>query len=157
MKKPLVDGLYQLKKFQGKGGWTYAALPEVQPDKKSYFNWVKVNGRIDDYELTNSQLMPLGNGQLFLPVKAEIRKRIGKQAGDWVQIRLYPIQPPVDSHQDLLLCLEDEPRAHQTFLQCTADEQQACIDWIDSAKTDETKVERIAITIERLLKGRKIG
>lgn len=156
MEKPLVDGPYRLEKFQGKGGWTYVALPEVQPDKKSYFNWVKVNGRIDDYELTNFQLMPMGNGRLFLAVKAEIRKTIGKQEGDWVHITLYPVLPPIDTRRDLLLCLEDEPRALQTFLSYTPEEQNAYIDWIDSAKIDQTKVDRMAKTIERLLKGLKI-
>ncbi|RAK02922.1 bacteriocin resistance YdeI/OmpD-like protein [Larkinella arboricola] len=157
MEEPLVDGSYRLKKFEGKGGWTYAALPEVKPDKKSYFNWVKVKGRIDEYELKNCQLMPLGNGQLFLAVKAEIRKQIGKQAGDWVHITLYPEQAPVDTRKDLLLCLEDEPQAHQTFLSYSDDEQKAYIDWIDLAKTEESRIERMAETINRLLRNKKLS
>ncbi|MGV3560973.1 YdeI/OmpD-associated family protein [Larkinella arboricola] len=157
MEKPLVDGSYRLKKFEGKGGWTYVALPEVKPDKKSYFNWVKVKGRIDEYELKNCQLMPLGNGQLFLAVKAEIRKQIGKQAGDWVHITLYPEQAPVDTRKDLLLCLEDEPQAHQTFLSYSDDEQKAYIDWIDLAKTEESRIERMAETINRLLRNKKLS
>ncbi|MFD1144522.1 YdeI/OmpD-associated family protein [Larkinella insperata] len=157
MEKPLVDGPYRLEKFQGKGGWTYAALPEVKPDKKSYFNWVKVKGQIDDYELVHCQLMPMGNGRLFLAVKAEIRKQIGKQAGDWVHITLYPEQAPVDTQQDLLLCLEDEPAAHKVFLEFTSDEQKAYIDWIDSAKTEEAKIERLAETVNRLVKKRKLS
>ncbi|GAB3916756.1 YdeI/OmpD-associated family protein [Larkinella terrae] len=155
MEKPLVDGSYLLEKFQGKGGWTYAALPEVAPDKKAYFNWVKVNGHVDGYELKNCTLMPLGNGKLFLPVKAEIRKIIGKKAGDWVQVTLYSAQIPVETQKDLLLCLEDEPTAHKTFLGFTAEEQKAYISWIDSAKTEETKIERLAETVNRLLRGQK--
>lgn len=155
MEKPLVDGAYRLEKFQGKGGWTYAALPEVSPDKKAYFNWVKVWGRIDDYELKNTQLMPLGNGKLFLAVRSEIRKQIGKQAGDWVHITLYPTQAAVDTRQDLNFCLEDEPAAHKIFLSYTAAEQKAYFDWIDSAKTEEAKIERMAETINRLLKNKK--
>lgn len=157
MEKPLVDGSYLLEKFQGKGGWTYAALPEVAPDKKAYFNWVKVNGTIDSYELKNYSLMPLGNGKLFLPVKAEIRKLIGKKAGDWVQVILYSAQIPVDPQKDLLLCLEDEPAAQKVFLSFTANEQKAYVDWIGAAKSEETKIDRLAETVNRLLRGQKFS
>jgi hypothetical protein len=44
---------YLLEKYQRKGGWTYAAIPEVLQDKNSPFGWGKVNGRIDDLEITN--------------------------------------------------------------------------------------------------------
>ena len=84
----LVNKEYQLKKFPGKGGWTFAGIPEVPQDKNAPFGWVKVCGSIDDYELKYYKLMPMGNGKLFLPVKAAIRKKIGKNAGDFVRIKL---------------------------------------------------------------------
>jgi len=43
----LVNNTYLLKKFPGKGGWTYASIPEVLQDKKVPFGWVKVCGTID--------------------------------------------------------------------------------------------------------------
>ncbi len=73
--KPLVDKEYLLQKYPGKGGWTYAAIPEVLQDKHAWFGWVRVKGFIDHHELKNYRLMPMGNGSLFLPVKAEIRKK----------------------------------------------------------------------------------
>jgi hypothetical protein len=45
--------------------------------------------------------------------------------------------------------------AHKTFLSYSDGEQKAFIDWIYSAKTDETKVKRIAKTLNRLTKGQK--
>jgi hypothetical protein len=81
---PLVDKKYRLEKFAGKGGWTYAKIPELLPDKNNPFGWVRVRGSIDAVELTGYHLMPMGNGHLFLPVKAAIRKQIKKQEGDWV-------------------------------------------------------------------------
>src|SRR5665647_646920 len=89
LETPLVDQKYQLQKMSGKGGWTYATIPEISKDKHAYFGWVKVKGTIDDYEINNYHLMPMGNGTLFIPVKAEIRKKIGKNEGDWVHIKLY--------------------------------------------------------------------
>ena len=92
MEKPIVNKRVKLEKFEGKGGWTYARLPEVKPGK-SWFNWVKVKGCIDDYEIKAYNLMPIGNGQLFLPVKKEIRKKIKKEAGDEVSVFTNPSKP----------------------------------------------------------------
>lgn len=155
MPQPLTNKLYLLEKFPGKGGWTYAALPEILPDKHAPFGWVRVKGTIDGYEIKGYHLMPMGNGQLFLPVRAEIRKKIKKQAGDWVQVILYPDNTPQEVPEELLLCLQDEPAAYQKFLKCTDGEQKAFVDWIYSAKTDETKVERIVQTINKLLSNQK--
>ena len=73
---PLVNAEYLLKKHPGKGGWTYAEIPEILQNKKNPFGWVKVRGNIDGFELKQYKLMPMGNNQLFLPVKAEIRKKV---------------------------------------------------------------------------------
>jgi uncharacterized protein YdeI (YjbR/CyaY-like superfamily) len=83
--KPLVNKKYLLEKYPGKGGWTYAAIPE-----------------------------------------------------------------------EFLLCLMDEPTAHKTFLSYTDGQQKEFIDWIYSAKTDDTKVERIAETLRKLAKQSKL-
>ncbi|MEI8086608.1 MAG: YdeI/OmpD-associated family protein [Paludibacter sp.] len=147
---PLVDEKYLLQKMSGKGGWTYAAIPEILQDKHAYFGWVKVKGTIDDYEITNYHLMPMGNGTLFIPVKAEIRKKIGKNEGDWVHIKLYSQNLPTVVPEDFLICLNDEPKALQSFNNLSQKEQQAMIDWIYSAKKDDIKVERIVQTIDKL-------
>ncbi len=89
MANPLVNRKYLLEKFSGKGGWTYAAIPEILPDQKAHFGWIKVKGSIDGYHFKSYKLMPMGNGKLFLPVKAEIRKKIGKNAGDYVDVILF--------------------------------------------------------------------
>ena len=101
--------------------------------------------------------MPLANGKLFLPVKKEIRKKIGKQKGDRVHIVLYADKDPTEIPEELLLCLLDNPKAHATFLRYTDSQQKMFIDWIFSAKTDQTKVNRITRAIEHLEKGKKFG
>lgn len=73
--KPLVNSEYLLQKFPGKGGWTYAAIPEILQNKNNPFGWVKIKGSIDGFKLKQYKLMPMGNGKLFLPVKSEIRKK----------------------------------------------------------------------------------
>ncbi len=149
---PLVNNTYILKKFPGKGGWTYASIPEVLQDKTAPFGWVKVRGTIDDYEFNHFKLMPMGDGTLFFPVRAEIRKKIKKEAGDEVHILLYQDLSAIEIPEELLICLKDEPLAYTRFLALSEDKQKEIIDWISQAKKEETKVERIASCIEKLLK-----
>lgn len=148
---PLVDKDYLLQKYPGKGGWTFAALPEIAQDKHAWFGWVKVRGTIDDFEIENYHLMPMGNGSLFLPVKAEIRKKIGKNEGDWVHITLYSQDLPPVLPDDFMTCLQDEPKALAAFMRLSIPEQKKITDWIYAIKNDEMKVERIAQSIENLL------
>ena len=145
---------YLLEKFQGKGGWTYAAIPEVLQDKRAPFGWVKVKGSIDELEIKNYKLMPMGNGKLFLPVKADIRKKIGKKEGDWVHVILFADSDPTSIPDELMTCLKDDPKALENFMRYSDGQQKEFIDWIYSAKTDDTKVQRIAETLRKLAQGK---
>ena len=150
---PLVDAMYLLEKYPGKGGWTYAAIPEITQNKRNPFGWVKVKGSIDEYPLKQYKLMPMGEGRLFLPVKAEIRKKIGKQAGDRVHVILYADESPVQIPDEIVACFENEPkRLYKTFSGFTEGEQKAYLDWIYEAKTEDTKAKRIVTMLERLQK-----
>lgn len=150
--KPLVNKRFKLEKFTGKGGWTFARIPEVFKDRNKPFGWVKVRGTIDGYEIKKHSLMPMGDGNLFLPVRAEIRKKINKKEGDTVHVVLYPDNEPLEIPEELMLCLKDEPKALRFFQSLSESEQKYYIDWIYSAKKEDTKVERMANAINRLLK-----
>lgn len=155
MEKPLVNEEFLLRKYPGKSGWTYVTIPQVLQDKQAPFGWVKVKGTIDGYSIKQYHLMPTRSGELFLPIKAEIRKKINKKAGDVVRILLYADNDPIEIPHELSVCLQDDPTAHSIFLGCTGKEQKAFIDWIYSARTDKTRVERIATTLDKLSKGQK--
>ena len=139
-----------MEKFPGKGGWTYARLPGLQPDKNQAFGWKAVSGRIDDYSFEHLKLMALGDGSLFFPVRSSLRKTLGKFKGDEVYIELFEpkrVAPP----KELLEALKmTSPEHLSRFLAFDEHRKQSEVHRIYSAKTKETQVKRILELIEKL-------
>lgn len=147
----MINQKILLEKYPGKGGWTYALIPELKADKNQAFGWLTVSGFIDEYEIKNYKLMPNGKGQLFLPVKKEIRKIIKKEAGDYVQIKLQVTQLIVEIPEEIISCLKNEPSiVYSRFLKLSDSTQKNYLDWIYNAKTEETKANRIAAMIQQI-------
>jgi hypothetical protein len=156
MKKPLVNKTYTIDKFTGKGGWCFVVIKGIPASKKGKGGMVRVTGTIDDFAIEKYNLMPMGNGFLFLPIRAEIRKSIKKNAGDKITITLYEDNLPLTIPEELTMCFNDEPAAYTFFNTLTDAEQKQYLDWIYSAKKEETRINRMAAAINKLLKQEKL-
>lgn len=150
-----------IKQFGEQGektGWTYIEVSyqiaeKLKPGTKKTF---RVKGKFDNYSFRGLALMPMGGGDFILTLNAEIRKNIGKRKGAKLDVILeaddkFVIQPS----RDFVDCLSDEPVGVAFFRSLAKSHQDYFIKWIDSAKTDQTRIKRIAQSVSAL--SRKLG
>ncbi|MBO9153283.1 YdeI/OmpD-associated family protein [Chitinophaga sp. GCM10012297] len=151
-----------LKKFGELGektGWTYLEIPQELSEKlnpgvkKSY----RVKGKLDEHAIEQVALVPMGEGQFIMAVNAVMRKAIGKKQGASVKVQLEKDETGWKLNEDFLACLEDEPQAMRFYTSLAPGHQRYFSNWIDSAKTDETRAKRIAATLNAMLKGMNYG
>ena len=147
-----------LQKFGEKGektGWTYIEIPahiahEIKADTKLSF---RVKGFVDSFPVKLLALLPMGEGDFIIPMNAQIRKGIRKEEGAMVTLNLEEDTDELLQSEELMMCLEDEPKALEMFLKLPKSHQTYYSKWIDSAKTIETKTKRITMTVQGMLMG----
>jgi hypothetical protein len=148
----LIDGEFLLEKFPGKGGWTFVRLPLNGLGSKNHFGMFKVSGKIDSHSFDSKNLMPYGDGSLFLPVSKEIRKKIQKESGSKVHLQLYRQEIPTQLPDELRTCLLDDPGKLEMFFALTLPEQRQWLELIYSSENEEKKAEQIVRLLGVLVK-----
>ncbi|MDR6560399.1 MULTISPECIES: YdeI/OmpD-associated family protein [unclassified Arcicella] len=151
-----------LQKFDKKGektGWTYFEIPadiaqQIKADTRVSF---RVKGKIDNFSIKLTALIPMGEGDFILPINATIRKGIRKTEGATVQVSLEEDKSELTINAELLLCLEDDEKASKAFHAMPKSHQFYYSKWIESAKTIETKTKRISMTVQSLSMGMDYG
>ncbi|WP_338870266.1 YdeI/OmpD-associated family protein [Spirosoma sp. SC4-14] len=137
-----------LQKFDKKGektGWTYIEIPidvssEMKPGQKTSF---RVKGTLDNFPISQVALLPMGEGVFIIPVNAAMRRGIRKEEGASVRVTIEVDTDPMPLSADLLDCLEDDPAAKAYFQTLSRGHQNYFSNWIEDAKTIETKTKRL--------------
>jgi uncharacterized protein YdeI (YjbR/CyaY-like superfamily) len=86
-----------------------------------------------------------------------MRRGIRKEAGATIQVSLGVDNDPFPISPDLLSCLEDEPAALQFFNTLAKGHQQYFSNWIESAKTIDTRTKRLTQAVTGLALGLGYG
>jgi hypothetical protein len=144
-----------IEKFGAKGektGWTYVLVPhekaeQLKPGMRQSF---RVKGKLDELPVEHLALIPMGEGDFILPLKADMRRKLRKQKGATLQLSIEADDRPVPLSDDFLTCLEDEPEALAFFQSLTGGHQRYYSKWIEEAKTEPTKIKRIAQAVKGL-------
>ena len=152
MKPASISFTAQLKKFETNGektGWTYIEIladqaQELKPGHKKSF---RVKGMLDAHPIAQVALVPMGGGHFIMAINAAMRKSIGKRHGAMVQVNLQEDTKAYLVNKEFLSCLADDPPALDFFQTLALSHQNYFSKWIDDAKTDNTRIKRIAQSI----------
>jgi len=138
-----------------KTGWSYIDIPadlaqQLKPDNKKSF---RVRGMLDGFAVKGMALMPMGEGNFIMALKAEVRKGIHKNAGAMLHVSIeedteYQVEVP----DDLQECFDFEPESLDFFNSLPKSHRDYFIKWIDGAKTNETRAKRIVNTVNAMLR-----
>jgi hypothetical protein len=138
-----------------KTGWTYIEIPadiakQLKPNTRTSF---RVKGMLDSLPVSGMALMPMGEGNFIMALKAEVRKGIHKNAGAVLHVCIeedteYKVEVP----DDLQDCFDFEPEALDFFNSLPKSHREYFIKWINEAKTGETRAKRIVNTVNAMLR-----
>jgi hypothetical protein len=96
-------------------------------------------------------------GKAYLPVREEIRKKARLVVGDEVDITvsLDEEERKVELPKDMKSALAKSAKAKAAWSAMSYTHHKEHVDWVTSAKKDDTRARRIAQWIEKLAKGKR--
>lgn len=132
-----------------KTGWTYieisaAHAKKINPGVKVGY---RVKGKLDHFSFEKTALLPMGEGRFIMPLKANIRKAIGKRQGDKLRVEMGLDQRQIQPSADFMKCLKEDPEAQKFFNTLPGSHQRYFSKWIEEAKTMPTKTKRIVMAL----------
>lgn len=144
-----------IKKFDKQGdktGWSYVEVPKdiaskIKPGYKKSF---RVKGTLDEVQINSKSLLPMGGGSFIIPIDASMRRALGKRKGALLKVSLTEDTRKPQINKTFLSCLEDDPDALEFFNSLPGSHRNYFSKWIENAKTEETKLNRIARAVVAL-------
>ncbi|OCX51832.1 hypothetical protein BEL04_17630 [Mucilaginibacter sp. PPCGB 2223] len=159
----MVDFTAIILKFGDQGektGWRYIDIPadiaqQLKPNNKKSF---RIRGMLDATPIKGMALMPMGDGNFILALKADVRKAIHKEEGAMVRLVIeedtdFKIEVPADLQE----CFDDDPEAFAFFMSLAKSHRDYFVKWIDGAKTNPTREKRIIHTINAMARRMDYG
>src|SRR5476651_512583 len=143
-----------------KTGWRYIDIPadiaqQLKPDNKKSF---RVRGMLDAFPVWGMALMPMGDGNFIMALKADVRKAIHKEEGAMLKVVLEEdVDYKVGIPDDLKECLDEEPEALEFFMSLVQSHRDYFVKWIEGAKTEPTRVKRVVSTVNAMARRMDYG
>lgn len=141
---------------QADGGGAYVTIP-FDVEKVFGKKRVPVMATIDG-EPYRGSLVRMGGPCHILGVLKEIRARLGKQVGDEVEVTVWEDAAPraVEVPAGFQEALTADPRAKAFFDTLSYSRQREYVLWIEEAKREQTRMERISRAVELLAQSKKL-
>ena len=137
--------------------WTFLNLPKQASAKLPSRGMVSVEGRFNGLTF-QATLEPDGRGGHWLKVERKLREAAGAEAGDVVSLEIVPVaeepEPKVPAEMRKALAAA-HPKARAVWSDITPIARRDWIQWIESAKREETRLKRIKNCCDMLAKGKR--
>lgn len=134
------------------GGGAFVEIP-FDVEKEFGSKRPKVKALIEGVQYRGT-LMRMGSEHHILGILKEIREKVGKTFGDEVRVTIEPdIEPRViEIPNDLMKELKKDKEVKAVFDKLSYTHQKEYVRWVEEAKKEETRQNRIVRTIEMLKK-----
>lgn len=142
---------------QGPGGaWTRIDLPFDVAKAWGSRGRVSVKGTINGFAFRSS-IFPNGNGTHHMMVNKAMKEGAAAGAGDSVSVVLEPdtAERTIAVPADLKRAVKANRAAASLFDQLSPSCRKEYVEWIDSAKREETRKTRITKAVEMLAAGKR--
>jgi Domain of unknown function (DUF1905)/Bacteriocin-protection, YdeI or OmpD-Associated len=141
--------------MEGKG-WTFVTMPKAASEKLSKRSRIAIEGTINGFAFQTSAF-PDGEGSHQFMVNGTMRAGAQAAAGDTATFVIEPASDTVEFvvPDDLSAALKKSAEASAQWKKITPKAKAEWATWIASSKKEETRIARLAKTLERLAKGDK--
>jgi hypothetical protein len=136
--------------------WTFLVLPKGASAKLPSRGLTTVEGTVNDQPF-QATLSPDGQRSHWLKVSRKLREDAGANPGDTValEVRSVAEEPEPKVPAELRKALAAAPKAKAVWSDITTRARMDWIQWIESAKRDDTRTRRIDNACEMLASGKR--
>lgn len=136
----------RFSKMGEKTGWTYITIPmevasQIKPGCRKSF---RVKGFLDTLAVAGLSFIPMGEGDFILALNSNLRKQLKKEEGAQLHLQLEEDKDfKIEMPEDLELCLLEERHCLENFMNLPKSHQNYYINWLNTAKTESTRIKRL--------------